>query len=81
MEVSKNGRNKFEAVWLGRSIDLAINELVWKTAVKGKFMGVQARWLLALELGSSQGNLEVAREIEEKHVGHDVNEAELIQRA
>lgn len=66
---------------LACSIDLAINELEWKPVATAKFMEVQARRLLVLEFASSHGNWEVASKIEESHMGHEVNEAALIQQA
>lgn len=73
--------NKYEGASLARSIDLTMKELGWKVVVKAKFMEVHARRLLALQLVISKGSWEIASKIEENHVGHEVNEDVLIQRA
>lgn len=62
---------------LARSINMATNELGWKTMVREKFIEVQVRRLLPLELANAQRTWEVVSKIEENHVGHDVNEAVL----
>lgn len=79
-EGAKNAWNKYEAALLARSIDLAINELMWKALVKAKVIDAHATRLLALELVRAQRNWEFASKIEENHVSHNVSEAALTQR-
>lgn len=81
-EGSKVARNKHEARSWARMMDLMINEIGWKRAVKMRSMEVVARRLLALELASERNNnWDVASLLEENHVGHDIDETAQINRA